>query len=565
MTVAYPQRATNMAQMMQGPGGQPVMVLNTNAQREHGRKAQLGNIAATKAVADIVRTCLGPRAMLKMLLDPMGGIVITNDGNAILREIDVGHPAAKSMLELSRAQDEEVGDGTTSVIILTGEVLTVAEPFLSRQMHPTVIVAAYKKALEDALDFLGKFAVKIDTNDRDAVLQVVDSCLGTKFVTRWGKLMTNLALDATLTVAHEVDGQLEVDIKRYAKIEKIPGGEIEDCKVLDGVMINKDVTHPKMRRHIENPRIILLDCALEYKKGESQTNVDISDEEGFRALLKMEEEFVEEMCQHIIKLKPDVVCSEKGVSDLAQHFLSKNNITCLRRLRKTDNNRIARATGATICNRPEEINEKDVGTGCGLFDVRKLGDEYFSFFEKCNKPHACTVLLRGAGKDVLNEIERNLQDAMSVARNVVIEPRLCPGGGATEMALAVALSEKSKSLEGVQQYPYRQLGQAFEVIPRTLAQNCGADVVRVITQLRAKHAEGGHSTWGIDGNKGTAVDMRELGVWEPFSIKAQTIKTAIEAACMLLRIDDVVSGLKKKQDHGGGGAPQQEGGDEGGE
>jgi T-complex protein 1 subunit gamma len=539
--------------MMQGQ--QPIMVINTNTQREHGRKAQLSNVSAGKAVADIVRTCLGPRAMLKMMLDPMGGVVITNDGNAILREIDVSHPAAKSIIELARAQDEEVGDGTTSVIILTGEVLAVATPFLERLMHPTQIVSGYYKALDDAVEVMKSMSVDLDLSNRSELLAVVDSCLGTKFVTRWGKIMTNLALDAVMTVMRDVDGQREIDFKRYAHAEKIPGGEIEDCRVIDGVMINKDLPHPKMRRIIENPRIILVDTPLEYKKGESMTEVQMTSEADFQTLLKMEEEYIERMCNSILAFKPDIVCTEKGLSDLAQHYFVKHGVTAFRRLRKTDNNRLARACGATIVSRPDELRESDVGTGCGLFEVRKIGDEFFAFFEKCKNPKACSILLRGAGKDVLNEVERNLQDAMSVARNILMEPRLLPGGGATEMAIAVALQKKSQSIEGVAQYPYRAIGQALEVIPRTLAQNCGANVVRVVTALRAKQAEGAR-TFGINGNTGELADMNELGIWEPYSVKSQTLKTAVEAACMLLRIDDIVSGLKKKQESRSGPAQQ---------
>ena len=485
--------------------------------------------------------------MLKMLLDPMGGVVMTNDGNAILREVDVSHPAAKSMIELSRAQDEEVGDGTTSVIILAGELLVVAEPFLGKEMHPTLILAGYHKALQAALEICRNMARKIDITNKDEMRELILSSVGTKFSARMGNLISDLALKAVLTVARDVGGRTEVDVKRYAKVEKIPGGELEDCRVLAGVMINKDVTHSKMRRRIENPRILLLDCPLEYKKGESQTNVELTNEEDWNTLLRLEEEYIENICAQIVAAKPDIVITEKGVSDLAQHYFVKANITAFRRLRKTDNNRVARATGATIISRADEIQESDIGTACGLFEVRKLGDEYFAFFEECKEPKACTILMRGASKDVLNEMERNLQDAMQVARNVVFEPLLLPGGGATEMEVACALRAQADSVEGVQQYPFRAVGDALEVIPRTLLQNCGAHVVRVMTALRAKHAGGKNTTWGVDGIKGELADMNETLVWEPFSVKTQSIKTAIEAACMLLRIDDIVSGLSKKK------------------
>ncbi|RKU47406.1 T-complex protein 1 subunit gamma [Coniochaeta pulveracea] len=511
----------------------PVVVMNTNTgERQTGRKAQLSNIAAAKTVADIIRSCLGPKAMLKMLLDPMGGIVLTNDGHAILREIEVSHPAAKSMIELSRTQDEEVGDGTTSVIILAGEILAQALPQLERNIHPTIIIAAFKKALKDALQIIEEISLPVDIHDDKEMNKLISSSIGTKYVSRWSELMCGLALKAVRTVSWDVNGKTEVDIKRYARVEKVPGGEIEDSRVLDGVMLNKDITHPKMRRKIENPRIILLDCPLEYKKGESQTNIEISKEEDWERILQIEEEQVKSMCDHILALKPDLVITEKGVSDIAQHWLLKGNVTALRRVRKTDNNRIARATGATIVNRVEDLVESDVGTHCGLFEIEKIGDEYFTFLTKCKDPKACTVLLRGPSKDILNEIERNLQDAMGVARNVMFHPRLSPGGGATEMAVSVRLAQLAKSIEGVQQWPYKAVAEALEVIPRTLIQNAGASPVRVLTDLRAKHANGQHS-WGINGDTGALADMKEYGVWEPEAIKVQSMKTAIEVSFLI--------------------------------
>lgn len=366
---------------------QPVFVVNTGPERQSGRKAQASNISAAKTVADVIRTCLGPRAMLKMILDPMGGILLTNDGHAILREIEVAHPAAKSMIELSRAQDEEVGDGTTSVIILAGEVLAHSLPLLERNIHPVVIISAYKKALARALQIIDSISVPVHVEKDDEMLALIKTSIGTKFVSRWSDLMCQLALKAVRTVAsidttvprtaeEAAKSGVTVDIKRYARVEKVPGGEIEESRVLDGVMLNKDVTHPKMRRRIENPRIVLLDCSLEYKKGESQTNIEITREEDWSRILEIEEEQVKQMCDKILQFKPDLVFTEKGVSDLAQHFLLKANVTCIRRVRKSDNNRIARATGAQIVNRVEDLRESDVGTRCGLFHIEKLGDEY---------------------------------------------------------------------------------------------------------------------------------------------------------------------------------------------
>eukprot|EP01032_Pedospumella_encystans_P012907 gene12907-14897_t len=534
----------------------PVMVLNANTKRESGRTAQLNNIQAAKAVADIIRTTLGPRSMLKMLLDPMGGIVMTNDGNCILREVDVSHPAAKSMIELSRAQDEEVGDGTTSVIILSGEILAIAEPLLERNFHPTVIVRGFLRALQTALDTCNKISRTIDVNNSAEMREIVTSAIGTKFSSRWGDQMVDIAIKAVKKVVTKRGDYTEVDVKRYVRIEKIPGGELSECQVLDGVMFNKDVTHAKMRRRIENPRILLLDCPLEYKKGESTTNykkgesttnVEIMNEEDFNSLLRQEEEYVEQICANIVAFKPDIVITEKGVSDLAQHYFLKAGITAFRRLRKTDQNRVARATGATIVNRPDEIQESDIGTGCGLFEVRKIGDEYFAFLEQCTDAKACTVILRGGTKDVLNEIERNLQDAMQVVRNVHFDPRMLPGGGATEIAVSAAITKSVDTVEGISKWPYAAVAAALEVIPRTLAQNCGANVIRLLTELRTKHTQADGSSWGVNGTTGVAADMYKLGIWEPYCVKTQTLKTAIESACLILRIDDVVSGTRKKK------------------
>jgi len=526
-----------------------VIVLNPKSKRESGRKVQIGNVNAAKNIADVIRTCLGPRAMLKMLMDPMGGIVMTNDGNAILREIVVEHPAAKTMIEISRTQDEEVGDGTTSVIILAGEFMSAAQKFLQQNMHPILIISAYRQALDDMQEILDEISVEVDTSNEDEMRKIVGSAIGTKFINKWSKLACDMAIKAVSTVCLEnkQTGAREIDIKRYAKVEKVPGGTIEESCVLDGVMVNKDVTHANMRRRIENPRILLLDCSLEYQKGESQTDLELTQEADFERILQMEEDHIKRVTSEIIALKPDLVFTEKGISDLAQHFLLKAGITAIRRVRKSDNNRIARACGGTVCSRTEEVKESDVGTHAGLFEVKKFGDEYFTFITKCKDPKACTILLRGASKDILMEVERNLQDAMQVARNVMVNPKLLPGGGAVEMAVARRMKDRSKKMTGVEQHPYRAVAQALEVIPRTLLQNCGAQTIRVITKLRAEHTQDQRVNYGVDGTNGSVVDMNITNVWEPLSVKLQVYKTAMETAMQLLRIDDIVSGTKKAE------------------
>jgi T-complex protein 1 subunit gamma len=475
--------------------------------------------------------------MLKMLMDPVGGIVMTNDGNAILREIDVVHPAAKSMIELARSQDEEVGDGTTSVIILAGEMLSIAEPFLVKEFHPTLLVNAYYRALEDSLKIAEDIATPIDLDSDKDLSTIIKCCLGTKFSSKWDNLISDLALKAVKIVNNRNSPVFYCDIKKFAKVEKVPGATLQDCCVLNGIMLNKDLVHPQMRRRIEKPRILLMDSNLEYKKGESQLMEEMSKENNFSETLEQERKEIRLMCETILRWKPDILVTEKGVSDLAAHYLQKGNCSVIRRLRKTDNNRLAKVCGATIVNRPEEIQESDIGTKCGLFEVRKLGDEYFSYFLECENPKACTILLRGASKDVLNEMERNLTDALNVGRNMFANPKLVPGGGAFEMEVSSRLLEKSKNVEGLLQLPYQAVASALEVIPRTLSQNCGAEVVRVITDLRAKHADTSdenHIYYGINGVTGRVDNMKNLNIWDTLSVKKQTLKTAVEVKYNLL-------------------------------
>ncbi|CAO2629870.1 T-complex protein 1 subunit gamma [Lemmus lemmus] len=412
------------------------------------------------------------------------------------------------MIEISRTQDEEVGDGTTSVIILAGEMLSVAEHFLEQPMHPTVVISAYHMALENMINTLKKISTPVDVNNRDMMLNIINSSITTK------------------VISFEENGRKEIDIKKYVRVEKIPGGIIEDSCVLRGVIINKDVTHPRMCHYIKNPRIVLLDSSLEYKKGEK--------------------EYIQQLCEDIIQLKPDMVITEKSISDLAQHYLMRANVTAIRRVQKTDNNRIARACGARILSRPEELRE-DVGTGVGLLEIKKIGDEYFTFITECKDPKACTILLRGASKEILSEVERNLQDAMRVPKR---SPGLSVGAWWWSIGdgCGPCLDRKTKAMTGVEQRPYRAVAQALEVIPRTLIQNCGASTICLLTSLRAKHTQENCETWGVNGETGTLVDMKELGIWEPLAVKLQTYKTAVETAVLLLQIDDIVSGHKKKGD-----------------
>ena len=526
----------------------PIIVLNQTQKRDTGRKAQLSCVQAGKMTADIIRTSLGPQAMLKMILDSMGTLVITNDGNSILREIDVAHPAAKSLIELARGQDEEVGDGTTTVVVLAGEILSVIEPLLNINIHPHVIVAGLRKAYEDALKHLEEIKVPIDNQSDSQMLSIIKSAIGTKFLVKWSDLIAKLALD-TVRLIYTEGGV--IDLKRQVRIERITGGRLEDSYVMRGVMINKDVVHSHMKRRIENPKILILDCGLEYRKGESITTIEISGENDYADVLAEEEAQVRQMCEDVIKTGCNVVCAEKGISDLACHYLAEAGITALRRFQQVQLDRIAAATGATIINKPSECTPSDLGTQCKLFDCKKIGDDFWTFFDDCENPKACTMLLRGPSKDVLLEMFRIMDDALKVAKNLMSEPALLPGGGATEISVSTYLRKKCKELDTIEQMSYDAASVAFEVIPRTLIQNCGASTMRVLTELKSRHAKNPEqSNIGIDGLTGKIADMKEKGIWDTFSVKAQAYKTAFECAISLLRVDDIVSGIVRRDEHG---------------
>ena len=409
-------------------------------------------------------------------------------------------------------------------------------------------------ALQDALKFIDEnnLSFDVDPNDIDSFSKVVKASLGTKLSSKDHDFLCPIAIQAVKCV-HTGEGEecQSIDVKRLIKIEKVPGGSFDQSEMLSGVMINKDLVHPRMPKKIENPRIMLLDIPLEYKKPETAFNMELKNEEDFEKLIAIEEEFVRGLCKQIIAAKPNVVVTEKGVSDLAAHFLYKANIAVIRRVRKTDNVRIGKATGARILSSVDDISEKSIGTKCGLFEVRKIGDEYFSYFVNCKDNKACTVVLRGASKDSLNELERNLRDALCVARNIVFTPRAVYGAGSLEMELSKRLNENASKISGAKQLAYQSVATALEVIPRTLAQNCGASVIRVLTELKTKHREAGCESWGVDGLTGNVVDASDLDVIEPVEVKRQAFRTAIEAACTMLRVDDIISGIKAKPKQSG--------------
>ncbi|KHN69611.1 subunit gamma of T-complex protein 1 [Ordospora colligata] len=501
------------------------------------KPAQIQNESAiaAKTISSVIRTCLGPRAMQKMVLTKINSIELTNDGNAILRELDVAHPSARSLIELAKTQDDEVGDGTTSVVILAAEILGEMRNVLDKNIHPIKICKALSKALEICIKTIESASLSLDTSNDSTRLMIIRGSVATKVCGVLKIPIEELALETVKKVYSKEDNKC--DLKTNMKVEKILGGNFLESEVLDGVLINKEIIHPQMHRKIENPRIVMIESPLEYKKGESQTNYEFSKEDAFTKALEVEEEQVREMCREILAVNPDIVVCEKGVSDLALSILFENNITGLRRMKKTDMSRLSKVCGARIVNRAEDLDEKHVGTLCGSFEYVKHGEEYYCKFSKCANPKACSVIIRGPTKDILNELERNFMDAVKVAKNIFVSPKLCPGGGAMEMAMARALKE-SIGKDEAETEVFSRMASALAVIPSILLENSGVfNPMEAITVLEQKQKEG--SFYGIDGISGEVVDTRSI-VLEPYAVKSQCIKSAVEAVSQLLRIDGII-------------------------
>ena len=505
---------------------------------------QYQNISAARTIAGIIRTTLGPRSMLKMILDNQGGMVITNDGFCVLREIEIAHPAAKSLIELSRSQDNEIGDGTTTIVVLVSEFLRISEILIKQRFHPSQLIASFFQALVEINFFLeNELACKLDKENYNDMIKVIMTTIGTKLVGKFSRLICELSFKAIRSAGSRLENS---NFLKTLKIEKIPFGKFEDSKIIPGIILLKDVSHPKMKRKIKNPKILLLDCPIEYKKGESQVFFEIKEESGWENLVKAEENYIIFTCNLLKKYQPDIIITEKGVSDLALHYLYKSNISVIRRIKKSENLRLARATGGNILSSLEELEKNDLGIAVD-FEVKKIGQEFYTFITGSRSCISPTILLFGPSRDILDEIERNLQDALSVAKNIFSKPMIIPGAGATELSIGNFLMEKSEKQKNDSFFIYKSIASAFEVIPKTLIENFGASVVYPITKLRNIHKK---KSWyfGYDGKNGKIVDTRKINIWETCSMKTQIIKSAIENANFLLKIDGVLTGITEKED-----------------
>jgi thermosome len=526
--------------------GQPIFILREGSQRTKGREAQNNNIMAAKAVAAAVRTTLGPKGMDKMLVDSLGDIVITNDGATILKEMDIEHPAAKMIVEVAKTQDDEVGDGTTTAAVLAGEFLKNAEELLEQGVHPTVIASGYRLASIKAREILKTLARPVTSKDRDLLLKIAATAITGKGAEASKDVFANLAVNAVLSVVDTENGKQKVDIDDI-KVEKKVGGSVEESVLIEGMVIDKERVHTNMPKRITDAKILLINEALEIKKTEVDAEISIKSPDQLQLFLDQEEQMIHDMVIKVINSGANVVFVQKGIDDIAQHYLAKAGIYAARRVKKSDMDKLARATGAKVLTSLKEINDSDLGKA-GLVEEKKIGDESMTYITECHNPKAVSIILRGGTEHVADEAERALHDALRVVGVAIEDETLVAGGGSPEVELALRLREYASTLKGREQLAVAKFADALEVIPRTLAENAGLDPIDMLVEMRSQH-EKGNKTAGLNVFTGKVVDMWKEGVVEPLRVKTQAISSGTEAATMILRIDDVLSSKS------GGGMP----------
>ncbi|MCZ7356083.1 MAG: thermosome subunit beta [Candidatus Methanoperedens sp.] len=530
-------------------GGQPIFILREGSQRTKGREAQNNNIMAAKAVAAAVRTTLGPKGMDKMLVDSLGDIVITNDGATILKEMDIEHPAAKMIVEVAKTQDDEVGDGTTTAAVLAGEFLKNAEELLEQNVHPTVIANGYRLASIKAKEILQTLAVKVSAERKDLLYKIAATAITGKGAEAHKDVFANLTVSAVLSVVNTENGKRTVDVDDI-KVEKKVGGSIEASELIKGMVIDKERVHTNMPKKITKAKILLLNEALEIKKTEVDAEIQIKSPDQLQLFLDQEEQMIHDMVTKVIDCGANVVFVQKGIDDIAQHYLAKAGIYAARRVKKSDMEKLARATGAKILTSLKEIDPADLGKA-GVVEEKKIGDEAMTFVTECHNPRSVSIILHGGTEHVVDEAERALHDALRVVGVAIEDEKLVAGGGSPEIELALRLREYAATLSGREQLAVTKFAEALEVIPRSLAENAGLDPINMIAEMRSEH-EKGNKTAGLNVFTGKVVDMMKEGVVEPLRVKTQAIDSATEAATMILRIDDVLS---SKSAPGGGMPP----------
>ena len=524
-------------------GGVPVLVLKEGSSRSRGKEAQHSNMMAAKIVAETIKSALGPKGMDKMLVDSFGDVTITSDGRTILDEMDIQHPAAKMMVEVAKTQDNEAGDGTTTAVVVSGELLNKAEELIGKNVHPTIIIDGYKKASEKTLEVLEKIAIPVDLNYQEYLKKTAMTSMASKLVAEHREYLADLAVKAILQISEKGDDRYKADVDDV-KVEKKPGESVRDTKLINGIVLDKEIVHSGMPKRVENAKIALLDTALEIEKTEFDAKINIESPEQMDAFLKQEETMLREMVDKITATGANVILGQKGLDDMIQHFLSRKGILAVRRIKKSDMEKLAKATGGKIITNLDDINPADLGYA-SLVEERKIGDDKMTFIEGCKHPHAVTILIRGGTERIVDEAERSLHDALCVVRDIVEEPKVLAGGGAPELEISRILKKYAGTLPGREQLAAKSFAEALEAVPVTLTENAGLDPIDILSELRARHEKG--ETWtGIEVHSGKVQDMTKAGVFEPLAVKKQIIKSATEAASMILKIDDVIAAGKMK-------------------
>jgi thermosome len=535
--------------------GQPIFILKEGAKRESGKNAMQNNINAAKAIADAVKTTLGPRGMDKMLVDSLGDIVITNDGVTILKEMDIDHPAAKMMVEVSKTQDQEVGDGTTTAAILAGEFLRKAEDLLNQNVHPTVIASGYRMAAEKAKQVLNEISTPVG-KDEKVLIKIANTALNSKGASTSKAKLADIAVKSVLQVAQDRDKKVVVDFDDIQLVKK-QGGSVEDTQLIQGVIVDKERVHPGMPVLVNKAKIALLNAALEIKKPEFDTSIRIEDPESITKFKKQEESILRTMVDKIKATGANVVLTQKGIDDLAMAYLSKEGIYAARRVKKSDIEKLAKAIGGEIITNMDDLRASDLGNADRVEEV-KIGEDHLTFVTGCKNPKAVSILIRGGTEHVVDEIERSLVDSLHVVAAALQDGKIIPGGGAAAIEIAMKLREYSASVGGREQLAIEKFAEAMEIIPRTLSENAGLDSIGILISLKKEHADG-KTNAGVDVIKGKPIDMVNIGVIEPIRVGRQAIDSATDAAVMILRIDDVIATKATS-----GGAPKPPGGKPGG-
>ncbi len=519
--------------------GTPVLILKEGTNRTRGRSAQANNIMAGIVISDAVKSTLGPRGMDKMLVDSLGDVTITNDGASILKEIDVQHPAAKMLVEVAKSQDQETGDGTTTSVVSAGELLKRAQELLDKKIHPTIIVSGYQKAAEKATTILNEIGVTMDGMDKKILTNIASTSMNSKSVMGSKDLFAKIAVDAVLQVREETDGKTKADIDMIEIIKK-QGKSLEETELVNGMVIDKEIVHASMPRKIEGARIALVNAAIEVEKTEFDAEIKIDSPDQIKAFLDQEEQMLKNMVDKVINSGANVLVCQKGIDDVAQHFLAKAGIMAIRRAKKSTLEKLAKATGAQVASSLDEIAPEAIGQA-GIVEEVKIGDDKLVYVKDCKDPKAVSIVIRGGTEHVVDEADRALHDALCVVRNVVEDGIYVAGGGSTEAEVAKRLEEYAGTVKGREQLAIEAFAEALRIVPKTLTENGGHDPIDIITDLNKEHAEAAGIWVGVDVIKGKTIDMMKAGVIEPVRVKHQAVRSAAEAAQMILRIDDVIA------------------------